>query len=265
MTMQLTAEVERTDVHVAGVRLSVQRAGSGTPVVFLHGSAGVAEWPPYLRAIADRHALLVPDHPGFGSSENPDWVRTVNDVAMLYLDYLEAFAEPVHVVAHSLGGWIAAEMAIRNCTRMRTLTLIAPAGLRVKGVPIADNFIWSPEENARALFVDQTLSEQMLAFEPDEAQLEILIQNRFTAAKLGWQPRWYDPTLPKWLHRVRVPVDIIWGDSDRLIPHSYAAHWASLLPDARIDTIDATSHLPHVERAAAVAAVTLGFIEEHDA
>jgi pimeloyl-ACP methyl ester carboxylesterase len=260
----LTETADRFDVQISGVRLSVQRLGAGTPVVYLHGSSGVSALPPYLRAIAERHRLTVPDHPGFGCSDDPLWLRTVDDLAMFYLDFLDTLDEPVHVVAHSLGGWIAAEMAIRNCSRMKTLSLIAPAGLRVKGIPIADNFIWSPEENARALFVNQAFSEQMLSAEPDEAQMDVLIRNRFTAAKLGWQPRWYDPTLPNWLHRIRVPVDIIWGDTDRLIPHEYAAHWASYIPDARVDTVDAASHLPHIERADAVCAVTLAFLQEHD-
>jgi pimeloyl-ACP methyl ester carboxylesterase len=263
--VQSIESAERADLQVSGVRLSVQRSGTGTPAVFLHGSAGVADWPPYLRAIAERYAVLVPDHPGFGESDDPDWIRTVDDVAMLYLDLFDTFPAPVHVIAHSLGGWIAAEMAIRNCTRMRSLTLIAPVGLRVKGVPIADNFIWSPEENARALFVNQALSERMIAAEPDEAQTDILIRNRFAAAKYGWQPRWYDPTLAHWLHRIRVPVQIIWGDGDKLVPPVYAQHWAEHIPGTRVTSIVQASHLPHIEQPDAVTNATLAFLGEHDA
>lgn len=263
--VQATESAQRAAVLVSGVRLSVQSLGSGTPVLYLHGAAGMAGLPPYLVALAERHTLTVPDHPGFGASQDPAWIRTVDDIAMLYLDYLETLPAPVHVVAHSLGGWIAAEMAIRNCTRMKSLSLIAPAGLRVKGVPIADNFIWSPEENARALFVDQALSEKMLAAQSSETELDIAIRNRFTVAKLAWKPRWYDPTLEKWLHRIRVPVNVIWGDSDRVIPPEYARHWASSLPDARVDTIPAASHLPQIECAEKTAVVTLAFLKDHDA
>jgi pimeloyl-ACP methyl ester carboxylesterase len=263
--VQSIESAERADRQVSGVRLSVQRSGTGAPVVFLHGSAGAVGWPPYLRAIAERYAVIAPDHPGFGESDDANWIRTVDDVAMLYLDLFDTFSAPVHVIAHSLGGWIAAEMAIRNCTRMRSLTLIAPLGLRVKGVPIADNFIWSPEENARALFVNQTLSEQMLAAEPDEAQMDIIIRNRFAAAKYGWQPRWYDPTLANWLHRVRVPAQIIWGDGDKLVPPVYAPHWAQHIPGSRVTSIAQASHLPHIEQADAVTKATLAFLGEHDA
>jgi len=60
-----------------------------------------------------------------------------------------------------------------------------------------------------------------------------VVGNRFSAAKLGWQPRWYNPDLPKWLHRIRVPAHVIWGAHDNLFPAAYAARWCELLPDAR--------------------------------
>jgi pimeloyl-ACP methyl ester carboxylesterase len=253
--------VNRMDLTVSGVRLSAQRGGAGARVMFLHGSAGARAWLPFFAAIASAHELTVPDHPGFGQSENPDWIRSVEDVALLYLDLLEANAGGVHLIAHSLGGWIAAEMAIRDRTRIKSLTLIAPAGVRVRGVPIADDFIWSPEESARNLFFDQTYADRQLAEEPSEAEADVIVANRFAAAKLGWQPRWYDPNLPKWLHRARLPAHIIWGRNDKLIPHAYAAHWCELLPDARTTTIESAGHLPHVEQSGAAASATLAFLE----
>jgi pimeloyl-ACP methyl ester carboxylesterase len=264
--VRVVDSVKRTDLEVSGVRLSAQRAGSGKPVIFLHGSGGALAWQPYFDALAGAYALTLPDHPGFGHSDNPDWIRTVDDIALLYLDLLETLdLRGVHLIGHSLGGWIAAELAMRNCTRLASLTLIASAGVRVKGLPCADNFIWTPEESARLLFYDQAYAERALAWVPTDEEADIVVGNRFTAAKLGWQPRWYNPDLPKWLHRVRVPAHVIWGAHDNLFPAAYAARWCELLPDARQLIVDAAGHSPHVEQCENVAASTLAFLREHDA
>ena len=105
----------------------------------------------------------------------------------------------------SLGGWIAAELAVRNQTSLATLTLVAAAGLHVKGVPKGDIFMWSASELARNLFYDQKYSEWMLLVAPSEEEQDMQLKNRLTTARLGWQPRLYDPHLAKWLHRITFP------------------------------------------------------------
>src|SRR5581483_4271289 len=114
---------------------------------------------------------------------------SVADLAMYYLDLLDgAFAAPVHVVGHSLGGWIAAEAAVRNCRRIASLTLLAPAGIRIKGIPPGDNFIWSPEEAARNRFYDQKLAEAAIdAPPPSDEALDEMLQTRLAAVKFGWE------------------------------------------------------------------------------
>ena len=69
--------------------------------------------------------VFVPEHPGFGTSDNPPWMRNIGDLAMYYLDFIEDLsAHPVHLVGQSLGGWAAAEVAVRNCTRLKSLSLL---------------------------------------------------------------------------------------------------------------------------------------------
>ena len=63
--------------------------------------------------------------------------------------------------------------------------------------------------------------------------MDVLLRNRFTAAKFGWQPRWFNPDLEKWLHRIKLPALVVWGDDDKLLPPAYAALWRERLPDAR--------------------------------
>lgn len=253
---------ELTDLKVRGVSLKVHRAGRGKTVLFLHGAGGVPQWLPFFDALAEHYKVLVPEHPGFGGSDDPPWIRSVSDLALFYLDLVEeAGLDRIHLIGNSLGGWLAAEILIRDRARFRSLTQLAPAGIRVKGVPPGDNFIWGPEEALRNLYHDQAFADRVLALTPSEAQMDVMLRNRFTVAKLGWQPRWYDPDLEKWLHRIKLPALVVWGENDKIFPVAYAALWLERLPDARLVTLDACGHLPHVEHAAAVARDVRDFIE----
>ena len=99
---------------------------------------------------------------------------------MYYLDVLDQFdLNGVHLIGHSLGGWIAAELAIRNCSRLASLTLIAPAGTRVKGVPSGDNFIWDPEESVRNLFHDQRFADRILSHTETDEEADLALNSRF--------------------------------------------------------------------------------------
>jgi pimeloyl-ACP methyl ester carboxylesterase len=119
---------------------------------------------------------------------------------------------------------------IRDRSPFRSLTLLAPAGIRVKGIPCGDNFIWGPEEAVRNLYHDQTFADRILALTPTEPQMDVMLKNRFTVAKLGWQPRWFNPDLEKWLHRIKLPAFVLWGDDDKIMPPAYAALWRERLP-----------------------------------
>lgn len=211
------------------------------------------QWLPFFDVLAEGYEVLVPEHPGFGASDDPSWLRSVPDMAMFYLDFIDAMKlDGVHLIGHSLGGWIAAETLVRDRARFRSLTLLAPAGLRVEGVPAGDTFIWSPEETARNLFHDQSFAARMLAQPPSEEMMDILLKNRFTVTKLGWQPRWFNPDLEKWLHRIKLPALVVWGDQDKVMPPAYAARWRERLPDARLVMVENCGHLPQVEKSEVV-------------
>jgi pimeloyl-ACP methyl ester carboxylesterase len=258
------ANVDSIEVQAGNSTVRVQRAGEGPcKVLYLHGAGGVAEWSPFFDSIADGRQLLVPDHPGFGASAEVDELRDVPDYAMFYLDFLDAMdLTDVHVIGHSLGGWIAAEMAIRNETRVRSWSLLAPAGIRLIGQPMADVFICSPEEGMRSLFHDQNFAEQMLAQEPSPEQVEIALRNRFTFAKLAWQPRGFNPALAKWLHRIKKPTTIVWGQQDQLLGVDYADLWSQHIPHAKIHRLDDCGHLPDVEQTGTTAQILIKQIAE---
>jgi len=245
------------------VSVRVLRGGTGRPLLFLHGAGGWPAWSPFFERLSQHGELAVPEHPCFGASDNPAWMRNVPDLAMYYLDLLDAaYSAPAHVIGHSLGGWIAAEAACRNGRRFASLTLVAPAGIRVKGIPPGDNFIWSPEEAARNRFHDQKFADALLAAPPPSDEVvEQQMQNQLAAVKFGWEPRWFNPELEKWLHRIAVPTHVLWGKEDKLLPSAYAELWRERVAGAQVTMIEACGHRPHVEQAERVADSVLAFIE----
>ena len=247
---------------VRDIAVRILRAGQGEPLVFLHGARGFPGWLPFFDTLATHHEVWVPEHPGFGTPDNAASIRDIADLAMYYLDFLDGLGtDRVHIVGHSLGGWTAAEVAVRNCTRLKSLTLIAPAGVRVKGVPVGDNFIWSPEEAVRNVYYDQSFADKILAQEPSEEEADRQMANRFMAARLGWQPRWFNPALERWLHRISVPTLVVWGENDKLLPSAYAAVWKRCVPDVQVEIVPECGHSPHIEKLDLVAPKVLGFLK----
>jgi pimeloyl-ACP methyl ester carboxylesterase len=238
-----------TTVSIRDCRIRLLRGGKGSPLVYLHGAGGAGPWLPYLSRLAARHDVLVPEHPGFGESDTPPWLDNVADLANFYLDFLAALdLKGVHLVGHSLGGWVAAELAVRNTSRLASLTLVAAGGIHLKGVPQVDTFLCSDEQRVRDLFYDQGLAEAVMATALRAEAEDAALKNRTTTAKLLWQPRSHDPNLQKWLHRIDVPTLLVWGDHDRLFPKDYALAFQRLIPGAQAVIIPDCGHIPHVEQ-----------------
>ena len=250
-----------TKHKVRDISVRMLRGGSGTPVLFLHGANGLPPWLPFFELIAAKCDLRVPEHPGYGTSDNPAWLRNIGDLAMYYLDFLDGLGvDKVHLVGQSLGGWTAAEVAVRNCSRIASLTLLDPAGIRVKGELSGDNFIWDAEEGVRNLYYDQKIAEQMLAMPISDEQADIMLGNRFTTAKFGWEPRWYNPSLERWLHRISVPTLVVWGENDKLFPVAYAKRWGERVPNCKVQIVPQCGHVPAIEKPDVTAKAVLELI-----
>ena len=236
-------------IEVDGCRLNLRRGGSGEPLLYLHGASGAPAVLPFMEKLAQRFDMLVPEHPGFGASDEPGWLENMHDLAYFYLDVLESLElRGLHLVGSSLGGWLALEMAVRDASRLKSLLLVGPAGISVPGVKPGDVFLWSPEELTRNLFFDPALAEKMLAQPMTPELLDVSLKNRHTVARLGWEPRMHDPFLRKWLHRVNVPVKIVWGEADKILPVAYAGEFKKLMPAAEVEIIPRCGHLPQAER-----------------
>ena len=230
-------------------RIRIMRGGHGAPMLILHGAGGAGTWLPYMASLAARFEVIVPEHPGFGQSDTPAWLDTVHDLANFYLDVLQTLdLRAVHLVGESLGGWVAAELAVRNTSRLASLTLVGAAGLYVEGVSQVDTFLANDEQRMRDLFFDQKLAQEAIARAAQPEAHDAALKNRTTTARLVWQPRSHDPHLRKWLHRIDVPTLLIWGEHDRLFPKEHAFAYQRLIPGAKTVIVPQCGHLPQIER-----------------
>jgi len=248
-----------------GATIHYRRFGQGPALLFLRSEDSLADASAFIDALAKDFDVIIPDHPGFRASDTPDWLKGIGDAAYFYLDFLEQLdLDRLHMVGGSLGGWIAAEVAIRTCERIATLNLIAPFGVRRKGLPFGDIFMWTPEENLQHRLFNQVLAEQLLAAartqSPETATA--YLKDRYATARLCWHPRFHNPELERWLPRILRPLQLIWGDSDKVVPVGIAAAWQQALPQARLSVIERSGHLPQLEHPQATADKIRSFIKE---
>jgi pimeloyl-ACP methyl ester carboxylesterase len=256
------ADHTTSTIAVRGCNIVLMRGGAGRPLLILHGGGGTGGWMPYMADLAARHEVIVPEHPGFGASDTPDWLDTVADLASFYLDFLEQLdLTDVDLVGFSIGGWIAAELAVRNTRRLASLTLVAAAGIHVPGVAQVDTFLLPDEQLVRAMFHDERRADAIVERLKAPELEDIILKNRTTTAKLTWQPRGYDPHLAKWLHRIDVPALLVWGESDRIFPKDYAFAYQRLIPGSQAVIIPECGHVPHVEQRQAFVAALEGFLD----
>ena len=248
-------------ITIKDCRIRLMRGGAGAPLLFLHGGGGAGIWLPCMAQLAKKFDVIAPEHPGFGDSDTPPWLDTIGDLANFYLDFLDQLdLRGVHLIGSSLGGWVAAELAVRNATRLASLTLIGAAGIHLKDVEQVDTFLSNDEQRIRDLFHDQELAEAVIAGSERPELEDAALKNRMMTAKLSWQPRNHDPHLRKWLHRIKVPTLLVWGDHDRLFPKEYALAYQRLIPGAKVVIIPNCGHLPHVEKGDEFAAELETFI-----
>lgn len=243
--------IERT-LDVRGIATHLFEAGrqNAPELLYLHGTFLGNLWLEAYQALAERFHVYVPDIPGFGLSERPDWMRDMSDYVLYLRDLLDALElrQPV-VVGHSLGGWMAAELAVWYPERVGKLVLCNAAGIRVKGAPIADLHAMNAQEQIMVSFEDLAAAEPLIPAVVTNDTILDLFRQRTTLAALAWNPH-YDPKLERRLARVTCPTLVLWGERDRLIPPVYGEAFARAIPGARLVTLPGTGHMPMFEQPA---------------
>jgi pimeloyl-ACP methyl ester carboxylesterase len=247
--MNIVAETPK--VEVQGIGIEMIERGRGRPLLFLHPEIGIERSAPVLDHLAAGARVLAPSHPGFGRSELPRWMNTVEDLAYFYLDFLETLdLRDVTLVGVSFGGWIAAAIAVKSAERLSRLVLANPIGIKVadrETRDVVDVFaITEPEYNALA-YCDPKVGERDYAAVPDSDVL-VAARNREATARFAWSPYMHDPKLKHRLHRIRIPTLVLWGANDRILSEPYGRAFCAAIPGARFEPIARAGHFPHLEQ-----------------
>ena len=251
---------EDTFITVKGCKIRFRRHGQGPAVLYLHGANGVPQVQPFLHELAKSFDLIVPEHPGFGESDEPSWLENMQDLAYFYLDLMDQLQlDHAHVIGSSLGGWLAMELAVKQPSRFSSLTLIGAAGIRIPEAQPGDIFLWSPEKSAQKTFKNPALIEWSIAHPLDQ---DTALKNRHTTALLAWAPRLHNPMLFKWLHRVTMPVQLVWGQDDEIMPLPYAHALQKLMPQSVLSVFPNCGHLPQVEKSEEFVQLVTPFIKK---
>lgn len=251
-------------LEVQGIATHIFESGPTTApaLLYLHGTSLGNLWLEYHQRLASSFHVIAPDTPGFGKTLRPDWMRHMDDYILYFRDLLDALKlEKAILVGHSLGGWMAAEVALWYPERVSKLVLSNSAGIRIKGNPMGNLFAMNPEETLNACF-DNPMAAMPLM--PTELNTDYLIdqyRQRLTLASIAWNP-WFDPKLERRLAWIKAPTQVIWGANDRLIPPAYGELFHQKIAGSQLVMLEGTGHMPMFEKAQEWAKAITEFLKE---
>ena len=213
----------------------LDEGGSGRPILIVHGAAGPQSVSGIAEGLVGQAHVLVPTHPGFENEPRPEWFNSVEDLAFTYLDLLERLdLREVIVIGLSFGGWVAAEMAVLNTTRLGGLILVDAAGIQV--------------------------DEHPMAMERPATSGKMPAGARSLQAYIG--PNGLrNPKLHRRLARVNVPVLCIWGENDTIVTPAYGRTYAQSFPNARFELIPEAGHLSQIDQPERLLALVREFLD----
>jgi pimeloyl-ACP methyl ester carboxylesterase len=249
LQMTVPDSVSESRVTVAGLGLRVLRKGSGPPLVVVHGSLGNVGWVPLYEQLAESYTVFVPDVPGYGQSDRPDWARSPRDLAILLQQLMDALGlVDVTLVGLGFGGFLAAEMASMNQGRLSRMVLVGATGIRPREGEIADQMLIGFPEWGLSGFRDLSSFRDLFGVDslPDDLYSLWDLSTEMTA-RVCWKPWMFSDQLPHLLSEVRVPTLLVWGEHDRLVPIDIAHQYQALLPNATLEIVAEAGHVVDLE------------------
>jgi pimeloyl-ACP methyl ester carboxylesterase len=260
--MSLTAESAAPTLVVNGTRIDMIERGSGRPLLFLHPENGIEPALAAIEMLAKGARVIAPTHPGFGRSELPKGMRTVDDLSYFYLDMLDQLdLRELTVVGVSLGAWIAAEIAVKSTARLAKLVMANAVGVKVgdrETRDIVDVFALTEKEFIDIAYCDAALGTRDYKTLPD-AEVLAAARAREATARFAWNPYFHNPRLRSRLHRIRIPTLFLWGTHDRMLSEAYGRAYCAMIPGACFEMIERAGHFPHQEQPKVFAEKVLAF------
>lgn len=263
------------DVHQRKVQILEE--GSGAPLLYLHGFADVhsvkESWLPFHDQLATRARVIAPAHPGCAQTDEYKDLDAIEDVVFHYLEVFDALKlTAVDLVGSCIGGWIAAEIAVRHPEKVRKLVLIGAAGLFVEGALIGDVFMMAQPEFGSSyaslremLFFSANQPNALDMFPDGKGELEDEVrryQMLRLSSRIGFKPPYfYNRPLKNRLHRITSPALVIWGEKDNFVPRSHGETYAKVIPNSGdLKIIPGAGHSAHVEKPEETAKLVLDFL-----
>jgi len=250
-------------ITLGDVQIELIRRGKGKPLLLLPSEEALEPDAPFVDELAKKFEVIIPQAPGYGRSNRPDWITNMDDVSYIYLDLIEKLdLKKLTVMGFSLGGWIAAEMATKDDSRIAKLVLVDAYGIKVGGPydrDIADIWLEHPKKVMERKWFDVAKGKRDFPAMP-EAKLAIIARNVETTARLCWEPYMHNPRLKLRLHRIQVPSLVVWGKNDGIVSTDYGKAYSKLIKGAKFATIAKAGHYPQLEQPAAFMTAVSSFI-----
>lgn len=238
------------------------RAGSGTPLLYLHHILGLAGFETALELLAKSFDVIAPYAPGWGPAKDqlPDFDAGPLDLVLHQCDILDAFGlEAAHVVGVSIGAWMAAELAAIAPQRVQRLVVVNPVGLWLDDVGGEDPFAQHPGFPSAILFADPEGRNKHLFEGRDkmDAHVEELLNLRASAKFLWPIP---DTGIKRRMSRIKAPTLIVTSDKDVVVPAGYGPAWQANITGARLTTLHNAGHLAELDQPAEFARLVSTFL-----
>lgn len=262
-----TRSRSKTDIlKLQQARIEVERLGKGPPLLLLHSEDGYELDMPLVEQLASRYSVYLPRMPGFGRSTLPESVRTIDDIAYLWLDLIDRYnLRNIKILGFSTGAWLALEMASKNSDRIGKMALTGAVGVKFGGAydrDIADIYFHSADRVRAMRFFDPAKDPQADMTGYTKRQAFAVARQREAVVKLCWEPYLHNPSLRHRLNRVSSPTLVVWGAKDGMTDLRYGRALARNLPDATFVTIPRAGHFPHIEQPERFAEALGGFLSD---
>ncbi|MCG6926109.1 MAG: alpha/beta fold hydrolase [Acidobacteria bacterium] len=240
--------VRSAHVQAGPYRLHYLEAGSGPPLVLVHGlgSNGMQDWGRLVASLSRQFHVYAPDLPGYGRSDRPP---DADYSIPFQVDAVRAFMDAVgvdraRVAGISMGGWIVSRLAAESPERVQRLVVVDAAGMRPDGPPIpAEVLLPRNEVDVRQLIgavrhkAPDLPSFVVRAILARRLQEEWVVRRALESMRDGGD--WLNGTLA----RADMPVLVMWGKQDALISVDYAAALQAEFPRAELEVLDGCGHV----------------------
>ncbi|HZS26904.1 MAG TPA: alpha/beta hydrolase [Candidatus Angelobacter sp.] len=270
---RLNAGLHRRLLQIGDHRVVYSEGGKGEPVVLVHGFGSSRDsWNRFAGRLTKQYRVIAPDMPGWGEStriesESYGYPRQVQRLR----EFITTLGlGRVHLVGHSMGGFICSAYAAQYPDEVITLGLIAPHGVAepqaselARSVAAGDNWLV-----ASSLWEFDRLLDKVFCKRPYIPK-SVLRQaaNRAIAgsdksAKIFWETQKNDPPLEARLAQIKAPALIIWGDQDRVLHVSCAEVFRQGIQNSEVLLLPGSGHMPLIENARQCATAWIKFVEK---